>query len=205
MSECLQELKKNRIISVLRTTTSEDTLEAIKACADAGISSVEILINKPHALDIIKEVSKDKTIIAGAGTVIDTQMAENAVNSGAKFIVSPHTDPDIISFCKERGVTVISGALTSSEIVNAWKKGADIVKIFPADVIGGPAYLRAVKKPLEFIEFMVTGGINLLNVSEYLRAGAALAGISSALFENPRGGIYKTVYRNARAIMDAID
>jgi 2-dehydro-3-deoxyphosphogluconate aldolase/(4S)-4-hydroxy-2-oxoglutarate aldolase len=108
-------------------------------------------------------------------------MAKLAVESGAKFVVCPHTDGKIVSYVKSKDIVAIAGALTSSEIVNAWRLGADLVKIFPIRSVGGPSYVRAIKETLPFIEIMTTGGVMVENFVDFLNAGATIVGLSSDL------------------------
>ena len=173
-------MKKNRVVAVVRSASYEKSLEFARACVDGGIRIIEIISISPGSRRLLGELASENGICVGAGTVLDRGSAELMYDCGARFIVSPHTDPGIIEYCRKNSITVVSGAFTSSEMVNARSIGADFVKIFPASSFG-PGYVKAIKEPLGFMDIMVTGGITAYNIGDYLSAGAALAGVSSAL------------------------
>lgn len=170
-------MKKNRVVAVVRSASYEKSLEFARACVDGGIRIISI---SPGSQRLLGELASENGICVGAGTVLDRGSAELMYDCGARFIVSPHTDPAIIEYCRKNSITVVSGAFTSSEMVNARSIGADFVKIFPASSLG-PGYVKAIKEPLGFMDIMVTGGITADNIGDYLSAGAALAGVSTAL------------------------
>ncbi len=173
-------MNEKNLIAVVRFDDKKTSLDFSNACIEGGIDLLEVITIKKDSFEIIGELSKLKDVTVGAGTVLDLESAERAFESGAEFIVSPHTDKDIIKYTKSKGMVSVAGAFTSSEIVHAHKLGADYVKIFPAST-GGPAYVKAVKEALPFIKILVTGGINQQNAWDYLSAGASLLGISTAL------------------------
>ncbi len=177
----LEALKKYKVVSVIRAEDAIKAREMAEACICGGIKLIEITFSFPNVEDVLADLVAKKDCLVGAGTVLSREMAEIAVESGAKFIVSPHTDEKIVSYVKSRDIVAIAGALTSSEIVNAWKLGADMVKIFPIKSIGGPSYVKAIKETLPFIEIMTTGGVTVENFTDYLNAGATIVGLSSDL------------------------
>ena len=187
-------MKKNRVVAVIRSASYEKSLEFARACVDGGIKIIEIISISPGSKRLLRELAPEDGICVGAGTVLDRSSAERMCDCGARFIVSPHTDPAIIEYCRKNGITVISGAFTSSEMVNARNIGADFVKIFPASSFG-PGYVKAIKEPLGFMDILVTGGINTDNIGDYLAAGAALAGVSTALLSG--GDDYQSIRRRA--------
>ena len=187
-------MKKNRVVAVIRSTSYEKSLEFARACVDGGIKIIEIISISPGSQRLLRELASEDGICVGAGTVLDRSSAERMSGCGASFIVSPHTDPAIIEYCRENVVTVISGAFTSSEMVNARNIGADFVKVFPASSFG-PGYVKAIKEPLGFMDIMVTGGITTDNIGNYLAAGAALAGVSTALLGG--GDDYQSIKQRA--------
>jgi len=195
--------KNNKLIAVSRFDETGNSLDFAEVCAAAGIRLIEVITTRPNAYEIIKLLSENGDICVGAGTVLNLQSAEEAYNSGAKFIVSPHTDREIIEFTKSNKLVSIAGAFTSSEIVGAEKLGADYVKIFPASTVG-PKYVRAIKEALPFANIMVTGGINKDNINDYISAGASLAGISTALTGNTGAFDKSTVSKNAGKFIEAI-
>lgn len=187
-------MKKNRVVAVIRSASYEKSLEFARACVDGGIKIIEIISISPGSERLLRELATEDGICVGAGTVLDRGSAERMSGCGARFIVSPHTDPTIIEYCRKNGIAVISGAFTSSEMVNARNIGADFVKIFPASSFG-PGYVRAIKEPLGFMDIMVTGGIVADNIGDYLGAGAALAGVSTALLGG--GEDYQSIKQKA--------
>ncbi len=187
-------MKKNRVVAVIRSASYEKSLEFARGCVDGGIRIIEIISISAGSQRLLRELASEDGICVGAGTVLDRVCAERMCECGARFIVSPHTDPGIIEYCREKGITVISGAFTSSEMVNARGMGADFVKIFPASSFG-PGYVKAIKEPLGFMDIMVTGGITADNIADYFSVGAALAGVSTALLGG--GDDYESIRRRA--------
>ena len=187
-------MKENRVVAVIRSASYEKSLEFARACVDGGIKIIEIISISPGSERLLRELASEDGICVGAGTVLDRGSAERMFDCGARFIVSPHTDPAIIEYCRKNGITVISGAFTSSEMVNARSIGADFVKIFPASSFG-PGYVKAIKEPLGFMDILVTGGITTDNIGDYFAAGAALAGASTALLSG--GDDYQSIKRRA--------
>lgn len=173
-------MNEKNIIAVVKFDDKQTSLDFSNACMQGGINLLEVITTRKNSFEIISELSHMEDVIVGAGTVLNVVSAEQAYNAGAKFIVSPHTDKNIINFTKSKGLISIAGAYTSSEIVNAYNLGADYVKIFPASS-GGPDYVKAIKEALPFVKILVTGGINLQNSLDFISAGASLLGISTAL------------------------
>jgi 2-dehydro-3-deoxyphosphogluconate aldolase/(4S)-4-hydroxy-2-oxoglutarate aldolase len=181
--EILSALRASGIVAVLRTENPRDLVAVSRALRDGGVLFVEITLTIPGAIDIIRDAVrqlKDENLFIGAGTVLDAAMAQQALDAGAHFIVGPGYDPETVQLCNRRGVLVMPGAFTPGEILNAWKGGADVVKIFPAD-LGGPGYIKAIKEPLPQIPLMPTKGGDLTTVGAYLKAGAIAIGVGGAL------------------------
>ena len=198
-----EEIARNKIFGVVRGKNASEAMAFAEGCMRGGLKLIEVTLSFPEAEAVISELSRRVGILVGAGTVLDADMAKEALRNGAKFLVSPHTDRDIINICRQNGVPCIQGAFTSSEIVNAWKLGVDAVKIFPASHAGGPLYIKAILEPLPFVNIMATGGINLDNFTDYLRAGTAAVGVASALIG--RGGIDADIIEgNARLFSDKL-
>ena len=196
-------MNEKNIIAVVRFDDKKTSLNFSQACIEGGIHLLEVITIKEDSFEIIEELSKRKDLTIGAGTVLDLDSAEKAYESGAKFIVSPHTDKDIIKYTKSKGLVSVAGAFTSSEIVHAHKLGADYVKIFPASTVG-PAYVKAVKEALPFVKILVTGGINQKNARDYLSAGASLLGISTALTGKGNSIEKNSVLKNSREFIDLL-
>jgi 2-dehydro-3-deoxyphosphogluconate aldolase / (4S)-4-hydroxy-2-oxoglutarate aldolase len=174
-------VRKNRVFAVIRAGNSTEALRVAEACIEGGLKLIEITFSFSGVEAVIGDLSKMSDILVGAGTVLSLEMARSAFSSGARFIISPHTDGEIISYAKSKNLLVASGALTSTEILNAWNLGVNLVKIFPVKSVGGAPYIKAIKEPLPFIEIMTTGGVTIENFGEFLRAGATAVGLSSSL------------------------
>ncbi len=177
----LEVIRKHKVFAVIRAESADSALDFAEGCIKGGLRLIEITFSFPGAEEAISTLSGRLGVLVGAGTVLDTGMADRARRAGAAFLVSPHTDKDLVVYAKDNGMVSIQGAFTSSEIVNAWKMGVDMVKIFPASAAGGPSYVKAIKEPLPFVDIMTTGGVNLDNFGDYIRSGASAVGVSSAL------------------------
>lgn len=182
--ENLQQVLDSGIVAIIRASSSEQLVDVARALYDGGIHILEVTFTVPDVLKIISDVKKDlgDKVILGAGTVLDTESARAAILAGAEFIVSPIVNTDVIRMCNRYDKMVMPGAFTPTEIVTAWEAGADIVKVFPADV-GGPSYLKAIHGPLPQIRLMPTGGVNLKTMEEFVKAGACAVGLGSSLVE----------------------
>jgi 2-dehydro-3-deoxyphosphogluconate aldolase/(4S)-4-hydroxy-2-oxoglutarate aldolase len=177
----LEQILRYRIVAILRGCAPERVMDIVAALADGGVRLLEITLNSPGALDLIRGVAgaMGDRLLVGAGTVMTPAEAEMAIDAGARFILSPSLDADTIRVTKELGAISIPGAFTATEIMMAWRNGADIVKVFPASV--GASYLRDLRGPLPQVRLMPTGGVNLENIREFRAAGAVAFGIGSAL------------------------
>jgi 2-dehydro-3-deoxyphosphogluconate aldolase/(4S)-4-hydroxy-2-oxoglutarate aldolase len=178
----LERIGQEKAIAIIRAGSSQAALEAGRAALDGGLGVVEVTMNTPGALDAIRELAQKPGALVGAGTVLDRRTADACMAAGARLIVSPHTDPDLIAHVRSAGALAIPGALTPTEVVRAWQAGAHIVKIFPAVNVGGPEYLRLLRGPLSQVRLMPTGGVTVENATDYLSAGAYAVGLTSALF-----------------------
>lgn len=184
----LSKIKEGKIVAVIRGALPEQIVLIAEALSKGGITSLEITVESPRAIYAIEKLSMtfgDKLII-GAGTVLDSETARAAILAGAKFIFSPNVDEKTIQLTKRYGIISIPGALTPTEIIKAFESGGDIVKVFPASVLG-PKYLRDIKGPLPHIPLMPTGGINTENINHYLSAGAVAVGVGGSLVNIPKG------------------
>ena len=171
------------IIPVVRASSARKAQAAAEAVYAGGISIVEITMTVPGAIQLISEVVRalgDECLI-GAGTVLDAQTAQQCIDAGAEFIVSPGFDAETVKFTKSAGKLSLPGAVTPTEVINAWKCGADFVKVFPCSAVGGASYLKALRGPLPQVPLVPTGGVNLTNAGEFIRAGAAALGIGGEL------------------------
>jgi 2-dehydro-3-deoxyphosphogluconate aldolase/(4S)-4-hydroxy-2-oxoglutarate aldolase len=184
-TETIKEIRDTGVIPVVRATTADEAMRAIDAIREGGISVLEITMTVPGAVKVIEEVSKryGKDALVGAGTVLDAETATECISSGAQFVVSPALNLETIACCRRLDIAVMPGALTPTEVVQAWNAGADFVKVFPAGAVGGPSYLKALKAPLPQIELVPTGGVSLKTAADFIRAGAAALGVGADLVD----------------------
>jgi len=180
----LDRLTGTGVIPVIRAQSPDEAAAAIAAIQAGGLSVLEITMTVPGAVELIREVTRRASgALVGAGTVLDPETARACIDAGARFVVSPALDVSTIAACREAGVAVLPGALTPTEIVTAWKAGADLVKVFPANAVGGPSYIRSLKAPLPRVGLVPTGGVNLQTVKEFIKAGAAALGVGADLVD----------------------
>ena len=172
------------LVAVVRAPEPTSLVEVIRALIDGGITVAEVTFTVPGAIDVIREAKRlfgDRALI-GAGTVLDSETARAALLAGADFVVAPTVNLDVIRLCRRYDKLVFPGALTPTEILAAWEAGADVVKVFPAEVVG-PVFFRAMRGPLPQIRLMPTGGVDLNTAGDYLRAGAFCLGVGSQLVD----------------------
>jgi 2-dehydro-3-deoxyphosphogluconate aldolase / (4S)-4-hydroxy-2-oxoglutarate aldolase len=180
----LQQVIDGGIVAVVRSHDSQQLVEVCRALADGGVTTVEITMTVPDALDVVRAVRRalGDRVLLGSGTVLDPETARAALLAGAEYLVAPTVNLDVIRLCRRYDKIVVPGAFTPTEILTAWEAGADVVKVFPADVLG-PAFFKAVRAPLPQIRLMPTGGVDLTTATAFLEAGACCLGIGSQLVE----------------------
>jgi 2-dehydro-3-deoxyphosphogluconate aldolase/(4S)-4-hydroxy-2-oxoglutarate aldolase len=178
--ELIQEMGRTRLVAVVRSKSAEEALATAKAVAEGGVQFIEITFSVPSALDVIEILVAEGRLHVGAGTVLSNEEAEEAIGTGAQFIVSPTLELNLIPICHEANVPCIPGAATPTEILAAARAKADLVKIFPADTIGGPDFVHQMSGPFPNIRFMVSGGVSLTNIKEYVRTGVTGICLGSA-------------------------
>ncbi|MDR3710674.1 MAG: bifunctional 4-hydroxy-2-oxoglutarate aldolase/2-dehydro-3-deoxy-phosphogluconate aldolase [Capsulimonadaceae bacterium] len=200
-------LKARRIIAIARGISKDSADGVADAMERGGVSILEVTLNTPGAIDIIANWRRlyDGRLQVGAGTVLTIDDARRAIDAGAQFLVTPHTDEALIAFASPT-VPVVAGAFTPSEILRAWTAGAAVVKIFPVSTLG-PAYIRDLRGPLGHIPMAAVGGVTDRNAAEFLRAGAIAVGIGGQLISNSlaRAGDFDTLTNNARRFVKAIE
>jgi 2-dehydro-3-deoxyphosphogluconate aldolase / (4S)-4-hydroxy-2-oxoglutarate aldolase len=182
-SAVLATLREVGIIPVIRAESADVALAVVETLVEAGLAVAEVTMTVPGAIDVITTAKKrfaDKVLV-GAGTVTDAETARRAMDAGAEFIVSPCLVSEVIDAARRAEVAVLPGALTPTEIFDAFQQGADMVKVFPAQNVGGAAYLRALRGPFPQIPLVPTGGVTLGNIREMFEAGAAAVGVGSEL------------------------
>lgn len=194
------------VLGIIRVQRLANLVHTVQALAEGGIRFVEVTMNTPRALEVIAEAAKTvKSVRIGAGTVLDSATARQAILAGADFIVTPTVEMDVIETARRYGVEIISGAMTPTEILKSWEAGATMVKVFPADILG-PAYIKAVRGPLPQIPLAPTGGITADNAGEFIRAGAAMVCAGGWLVDkeavaNER---YEVLTERARQLVNAV-
>ena len=181
-AEVISRVVEGGVIPVIRASSKAEARSVIEAIAAGGISTIEVTMTVPNAVELIEELSRDRgDLLLGAGSVLEPEMARECIAAGAKYIVSPATNFDTIEYCNESDIVIMPGALTPTEVVNAWDAGADFVKVFPADSMGGAKYLRSLKAPLPHIKLIPTGGVSLSTAAEFIKAGAEAVGVGADL------------------------
>ncbi len=176
-------LREVGIIPVIRAPSADAAVAVVEALLQGGLTVAEITMTVPNAIDAIGSVAKRfaNQVLVGAGTVTDADTARRAVDAGAEFIVTPCLVPEVIDAARRADVAVLPGALTPTEVLEAFRLGGDMVKVFPAQSVGGAAYLRALRGPFPEIPLVPTGGVTLDNVGEMFDSGAAAIGVGSEL------------------------
>jgi 2-dehydro-3-deoxyphosphogluconate aldolase/(4S)-4-hydroxy-2-oxoglutarate aldolase len=184
-TDTIRRIKEIGVIPVVRATTADEAMRAIDAIREGGIPVLEITMTVPGAVKVIETVAKryGNEALVGAGTVLDPETATACISSGAQFVVSPALNVETIARCRQLDIAIMPGALTPTEVVQAWNAGADFVKVFPAGAVGGPSYLKALKAPLPQIELVPTGGVSLKTAADFIRAGAAALGVGADLVD----------------------
>lgn len=196
------------LIPIVRTPSSEDAVRAAEAILAAGIGIAEITMTVPDALRVLERVAKDfgDKVLLGAGTVLDAKSCEAAIAAGAEFIVTPSLQFDVIETAKRLHKPCFPGALTPTEVLAAWRAGADMVKIFPCGPVGGAQYIKALKGPFPYIDYVPTGGVTLETTPHYIRAGAAAVAVGGELVDVKalQAGKVETVVANAQKFLAAV-
>jgi 2-dehydro-3-deoxyphosphogluconate aldolase/(4S)-4-hydroxy-2-oxoglutarate aldolase len=180
----LKTIKREKLVPVVRTNDAEDARKAVESLASCGIKIFEITMTVPNAAELIRELSSsDPGILLGAGTVLNREQTEKCAEAGARFIVSPAFDAETVRFCRENQIVVMPGCLTPTEVLTAWNAGADCVKVFPCDVLGGAKYLKTLKTLFPHIEMMPTGGVSRETIVDFFKAGAIAVGVGTDLVD----------------------
>jgi 2-dehydro-3-deoxyphosphogluconate aldolase/(4S)-4-hydroxy-2-oxoglutarate aldolase len=200
--EVVKRLKEIGVVAVIRADNPSDLIEVGRALYAGGVNHIEITMTIPAALGVIeKAVSalEDLGVCIGAGTVLDGETARQAIMAGAAYIVSPVFRPAVVAVCKRYSIAVMPGAMTPSEVLEAWEAGADVVKIFPAGV-GGPQFFKDLKGPFPHIEIMPTGAVNRESAPQFIKAGACAVGVGGELVGKLLivARDYATITQNAR-------
>jgi 2-dehydro-3-deoxyphosphogluconate aldolase / (4S)-4-hydroxy-2-oxoglutarate aldolase len=196
------------VIPIVRTRSADDALRAAEAIIASGIGIAEITMTVPNALGVVEQVTKrfGEQVLVGAGTILDSDSCEAAIAAGADFIVTPSFDPRVIEMAQKHSKPCVPGALSPTEVLAAWRTGADLVKIFPCGPVGGPKYIKALKGPFPQIELVPTGGVSLENTADFIRAGAAAVAVGGELVDLKalRAGNFEAITSTAKKFLEAV-
>lgn len=204
--ETVVKIKEAGIVAVVRATSAEQAAKITDACIEGGVGAIELTFTVPKAQRLIEEMRERYSggeIIIGAGTVLDAETARIAILSGAEYIVSPYFDADVVRMCNRYAIPVMPGVQTVRECVLAMEAGADILKIFPGDV-AGPKMIKSVLGPIPYAQMMPTGGVDVDNVGQWIKAGAVAVGAGSSLTAGAKTGEYHKITETGRLFVSRI-
>jgi 2-dehydro-3-deoxyphosphogluconate aldolase/(4S)-4-hydroxy-2-oxoglutarate aldolase len=207
-SEVLAQIRAVGVVPILRLASARDVQAMAEALHSAHIDAVEIPLDVPDALAVISNLVQrfDDKVLVGAGRVLDVEAADTVIAAGASFVSSPSFDAEVVKYCNATDLAVFPGALTPTEIVAAWKAGADMVRIFPCSALGGPSYLKALKSPLPQIDLLPSGGVTLQNAAAFIEAGACVLGVGRDLVDvaSLREGRVDRIAERAQLFMELV-
>lgn len=207
-NEILNIILEEKAVAVIRLEDSNKLKKVIDALSIGGIKIAEITMTVPNAIELIKKISDEVSsdIIIGVGSVLNSKTAKEAINAGAKYVVSPVLKEEIIETSHEYDIPVMPGCFTPTEILKAHEFGADIIKVFPADVLG-MNFFKGVLAPMPFLKLMPTGGVTLNNVQDWLKCGAVAVGLGTSLLnkEAIENNNYEVITRNAKIVSESIN
>jgi 2-dehydro-3-deoxyphosphogluconate aldolase/(4S)-4-hydroxy-2-oxoglutarate aldolase len=203
--EVLGKIVSSGLVAVIRAESADQAAHIAEACGLGGVAALEITFTVPGATRVIEHLAKRPTgsILLGAGTVLDPETARIAILAGAQFIVSPAFNPHTARLCNRYQVPYLPGAATIREVVEAMESGADIVKVFPGEILG-PEFVKAVKGPLPQAQLMPTGGVSIDNVDEWIKAGAVAVGVGGSLTAGAKTGDFATITKLAQMFVEKI-
>jgi 2-dehydro-3-deoxyphosphogluconate aldolase / (4S)-4-hydroxy-2-oxoglutarate aldolase len=205
--ETIQKMIEGGVVAVIRAESKEQGVKIIEAVKNGGIKALEITMTVPGAVDIIRELSeiyKDEDVIIGAGTVLDPETARMCILAGAKYIVSPSFNVETVKLCNRYRVPVMPGIMTVREAVEALEYGVEVLKVFPGNAFG-PSIISAFKGPIPQGNFMPTGGVNLDNVKDWIKAGAVAVGTGGDLTKGAKTGDYALITETAKKFVEAVN
>ena len=200
--QIIQGIKDGGLVAVVRAENSEQAIRITEACIVGGVAAIELTFTVPFAHEVIETLAKRYThdeIILGAGTALDPETARVAMLSGAQFIVSPYFSEELVRFCNRYRCPVMPGVMTVTEAIHAMEAGANILKVFPGE-LSGPRFIKAIRGPLPYAQIMPTGGVNVDNAAEWIKAGAVALGAGSALTK----GTHEEIVARAKAFLHNI-
>jgi 2-dehydro-3-deoxyphosphogluconate aldolase/(4S)-4-hydroxy-2-oxoglutarate aldolase len=208
IDEVVQRIGEVGIIPVVRAASVAEASRAVEAICSGGVPIIEITMTVPDAVEVIRQVVHEygDKVLTGAGTVLTSVQAKSCIDAGAEFLVSPGLSLPVLCTAQAMGKLAIPGVLTPTELMNAGLNGANVVKVFPCCNVGGPAYLKSLKGPFPNVSLIPTGGVNLSNAAEYIRAGAFALGVGADLVDLAalRAGNLDKIAGTARELLDAV-
>jgi len=207
--EILTSLLATKIVAIIRLDDSKPVYKLATALYEGGVKAIEVTVGTPNAMEEIQKLAKHGGILPGVGSVVDAKTAKAAIKAGAEFIVTPTTKKEVIDVAHTYGKPILSGALTPTEILQAYEWGADIIKLFPAAIFGLP-YFKVVKAPMPYIPIMPTGGVTVENAAEWIQNGAVCLGVGSTLVNKKLiaakdFGAIRAVAQKMRKEVDAVN
>ena len=204
--QILTKIQDSGIVAVVRAETTDEAQRIAEACLEGGVSAIELTFTVPHADKVIEFLANKyspEEMILGAGTVMDSQTARMAMLCGAQYIVSPYFDIETVKLCNRDRMAVMPGVMSVREAVMAMEAGADILKIFPADLFG-PKIIKDIKGPLPYAKMMPTGGVTADNAGEWIKAGAVALGAGGSLTAGAKTGDYALITETAKRFVKNI-
>jgi 2-dehydro-3-deoxyphosphogluconate aldolase/(4S)-4-hydroxy-2-oxoglutarate aldolase len=196
------------IMPVLRARSAEEGRALVEALVAGGIVAMEVTMTVPGAIELLRKLKEEygERLLLGSGTVTTAEQAVATIEAGAEFVVSPSFHADVVEVTREMGKVSIPGALTPTEVITAWRAGADFVKVFPCSAMGGASYLKSLLAPFPELQLIPTGGVTLQTAADFLKAGARALGVGTDLV-NPKAiaeGKPETVTQTARAYVEIV-
>ena len=204
--QVLAEIQRVGVVAVVRAENADKAIRIADACIEGGIPAIELTFTVPAAHHVIEELAnryQNGEILLGAGTVMDPETARIAILSGAQYVVSPYFSEETVRLCNRYRVACMPGAMSIKEVVTAMEAGADIIKVFPGEAFG-PKIIKAIKGPIPQAELMPTGGVDINNVDEWIRAGAVAVGVGGALTAGAKTGDYASITRLGREFVEKV-
>ncbi len=208
-NEITRQIESAAVVAILRAASDQGLVLACRAMMLGGLKIAEVPLTTPNALQVISQISNELSgqVLIGVGSVLDADSVRRSADAGAQFIVSPTFKPEVLEASHKLGLPCLPGALTPTEILTAWEAGADIVKVFPAHRLGGPAYLRDVLAPLPHIKLMPTGGVRLDTLGDWFDAGAVCLGVGTSLIRTDlvQAQDWQALTEHTRAFVSAVE
>jgi 2-dehydro-3-deoxyphosphogluconate aldolase/(4S)-4-hydroxy-2-oxoglutarate aldolase len=205
--DVVQGIEASGVVAVIRMKEADKLRAVIDALLEGGVRALELTMTVPGAIGLIEKLAKDVPgeFLLGAGTVLDPETARQVILAGARYIVAPVLNLDVITLCHRYDVAAMPGCFTPTEILTAWDAGADVVKVFPATALG-PGFFKDIRGPLPQVKMMPTGGVTLANAGEWIKAGAVAIGVGTALVDAKAvaAGDFKQIAANARHLVESV-